>query len=108
MKTLHLRIGLFSLISTITASPIQAQERAIQVQFASSNHKMFEVVFSQQQAIVKLDDGKSLLMDQAPSGSGFRYVNTGYILCGKGQSAAIELNGKPLYESCISRSNTTQ
>lgn len=103
MKVISLRVGLMAILMSLgTARSTYAQSQSFQ--YRCARNRTFQATFSPEQAIVNLDDGRTLLMRQIVSASGAIYKNAGYILSTKGNEAFITLNDQMIYQNCLTRS----
>ncbi|MBW4542814.1 MAG: YbaY family lipoprotein [Myxacorys chilensis ATA2-1-KO14] len=103
---MNLRTNALTVLIAVTAVlPAYAQQQKA-YSFQCSGGKNFQAVFSAEQAIAMLDDGKSLLMRQVLAASGTRYQNAGYTLSTKGNEAFITLNDQMIYQQCSTKINS--
>ncbi|HTL87910.1 MAG TPA: YbaY family lipoprotein [Leptolyngbya sp.] len=103
MKVKNLAVSSIAvLISMGAAQAASAQSQSFQ--YRCDQGRVFQAAFSPNDAVVNLQDGRSLQMRQVLSASGTRYKNAGYLLSTKGNEAFITLEGQMLYQNCLTRS----
>ncbi len=85
---------------TASATPNATPQNVIVANYVCNEGKSFRVEFSKDQVNLTMN-GKTYLLKQQISGSGFRYGNADMLMVGKGDSALLEdAKGAPLASNC--------
>ncbi len=79
------------------AAPTWAQPSKVtgETRYGCADGVLFRMAFQSNPdaALIAFGDGKTVLMRAAPSGSGFRYTNGGFVIHGKGEEALLTRPG---------------
>ena len=75
--------------------------------FVCENEKTINAVFFSEKAELSLSDGRNMILFQAISASGARYVNQdeSFVFWNKGDTAFVEENGIQTFSSCLVSEN---
>lgn len=75
--------------------------------FACEDQKTINAIFFSDKAELSLSDGRNMILFQAISASGVRYVNQdeSFVFWNKGDTAFVEENGIQTFSSCLVSEN---
>lgn len=116
MKTTYISIGIIILllIAAGTYAFFHIEELKEQTAGTTGNVVQYScsqgtiaAVFSDNQVVLTLSDGRKLTLPQAPSGSGIRYEKDTIAFIGKGDDAFLTENGFTTYGECVAAASNT-